>query len=203
MRIYFTRHGESQANVLRQIANRGLTHPLTPRGREQATTLADKLRERAITRIYSSPLLRAIETSVIVANRLGVAYEVTDALREFDCGCAEGRADAEAWGLWQSAVDHWLRDRRWEWRIPGGESFDDLRDRFVPFVENLVAQYGATDADLLCVAHGGLYWMMLPLVLVNVDKTLMAQRGFGHGMRVVAELGRDGLRCVEWDDVQV
>ena len=73
----------------------------------------------------------------------------------------------------------------------------------MPFVENLVAQHGTTDANLLCVAHGGIYWMMLPLVLVNVDNTLMAQRGFGHGMRVVAELGSEGLRCVEWDGVRV
>ena len=31
-------------------------------------------------------------------------------------------------------------------------------DRFVPFVEGLVAQYGDTDANLLCVAHGGVLW---------------------------------------------
>ena len=203
MRIYFTRHGESQANVLRQISNRGLVHPLTPAGREQAVALAERLRECGITRIYSSPLLRAIETSVLVAERLGVEYEVTDALREFDCGSAEGRTDAEAWGLWQSAVDNWRLHGHREWRIPGGESFYDLRDRFVPFVEGLVSEHGATDANLLCVAHGGIYWMMLPLVLTNVDNALMAQRGFGHGMRVVAELGRDGLRCVEWDGVKV
>jgi broad specificity phosphatase PhoE len=203
MRIHFTRHGESQANVLRQISNRGLTHPLTPTGREQAVALADWLQARAITRIYSSPMLRAIETSVIVANRLGVEYEVTDALREYDCGIAEGRADETGWQMWRELFDDWSEHRRWERRIEGGESFHDIRDRFVPFVENLVAQYGATDANLLCVAHGGVYWMMLPLVLVNVDNTLMAQRGFGHGMRVVAELGRDGLRCVEWDGVKV
>jgi len=203
MRIYFTRHGESQANVLRQISNRGLTHPLTPKGREQAVALADWLRERAITRIYSSPMLRAIETSVIVAHRLGVEYEVTDALREYDCGIAEGRADEVGWQMWRDLFDDWSEHRRWERRIEGGESFHDIRDRFVPFVENLVAQHGTTDANLLCVAHGGIYWMMLPLVLVNVDNTLMAQRGFGHGMRVVAELGSEGLRCVEWDGVRV
>jgi broad specificity phosphatase PhoE len=203
VKIYFTRHGESQANVLRQISNRGLIHPLTRTGRSQAVALADWLQGRAITRIYSSPLLRAVETSVIVAERLGVEYEVTDALREFDCGIAEGRADAEAWGLWRSAVDKWLPGRDWTWRIPDGENFCDLRDRFVPFVERLVAEYGATDANLLCVAHGGILWMMLPLVLANVDNAVMAQRGFGHGMRVVAELGPDGLRCVEWEGVRV
>ena len=203
MRIIFTRHGESQANVLHQISNRGLVHPLTPRGREQAAVLADKLQDRAITRIYTSPLLRAIETSVIIAERLGVEYEVTDALREFDCGIAEGRADEEAWGLWQSAVDTWLRGRRWEWRTPGGESFNDQRDRFVPFVERLVAQHRDTDVNLLCVSHGGILWMMLPLVLSNVDHDLIAGRGLANTTCLVAEPGPDGLLCVEWDGITI
>ena len=203
MKIYFTRHGESHANILRQISNRGLVHPLTRKGREQAAALADRLKERAITRIYTSPLLRAIETSVIVAERLGVEYEVTDALREFDCGSAEGRADQVAWQMWQELFDDWTMHRRWEQRIEGGESFYDVRDRFVPFVEGLVAQYGATDANLLCVAHGGVLWTMLPLVLLNVDNDLMSKHGFGHTTCIVSELTPDGLRCIEWNGVRI
>jgi broad specificity phosphatase PhoE len=203
MRITFTRHGESHANILRQISNRGLVHPLTSKGREQAAALAEKLRERAITGIYSSPLLRAIETSVIVAERLGVEYEVTDALREFGCGLAEGRAAEAAWQMWQAVFSDWTARRRWEQRIKGGESFHDVRDRFVPLIEGLVARYGATDANLLCVAHGGVLWMMLPLVLPNVDADLMSKHGFSHATCIISELGPDGLRCVEWDGVRI
>jgi broad specificity phosphatase PhoE len=203
MKIIFTRHGESHANILRQISNRGLVHPLTRKGRQQAVTLADKLRERAITRIYTSPMLRAIETSVIVAERLGVDYEVTDALREFDCGIAEGRADEAAWQMWHEVFDAWTLYRRWDRRIEGGESFYDVRDRFMPFVEGLVARYGDADANLLCVAHGGVLWLMLPLVLPNVDNDLMSQHGFGHATCIVSELRPDGLHCIEWDGVRI
>lgn len=203
MRIYFTRHGESQANILRQISNRGLVHPLTPTGRAQAIALAERLRDRAVTRIYTSPLLRAVETSVLVADRLNVAYEVADALREYDCGSAEGQADEAAWQMWQALFDDWTLHRRWERRIEGGESFYDVRDRFVPFIEGLVARYGATDANLLCVAHGGVLWMMLPLVLANVDNDLMSKHGFGHTTCIVSELRPDGLCCVEWDGMKV
>ena len=203
MRITFTRHGESQANILRQISNRGLTHPLTHNGREQAAALADKLRDRAVTRIYTSPMLRAIETSIIVAERLKVDYEVTDALREFDCGSAEGRADAAAWQMWHEVFDAWTLHRRWEQRIEDGESFYDVRDRFVPFIEELVAQYGDTDANLLCVAHGGVLWLMLPLVLSNVNNDMMSKYRFDHTTCIVAELGLNGLRCVEWGGVVI
>jgi broad specificity phosphatase PhoE len=132
-----------------------------------------------------------------------VAYEVTDALREFDCGSAEGRADEAAWQMWHDLFDAWTVHQRWEQRIEGGESFHDVRDRFVPFIEGLVAQYGATDANLLCVAHGGVLWMMLPLVLPNVDADLMSKHGFGHATCIVSEIGADGLRCVEWDGIRI
>ena len=144
MNIYFSRHGESQANILHQISNRGLS-TADAQGPEQAEALAASC-GGGITRIYTSPLLRAIETSVIVAKRLGVAYEVTDALREFDCGIAEGRADEAAWQMWHEVYEDWTLHRRWDQRIEDGESFYDVRDRFVPFIEGLVAQYGDTDA---------------------------------------------------------
>ena len=59
------------------------------------------------------------------------------ALREFDCGLAEGRSDEEAWQLHASVMTDWLDRGRYGARIPGGESFDDLRRRFVPFISEL------------------------------------------------------------------
>jgi probable phosphoglycerate mutase len=199
MKIYFARHGQSQANLLHQISNRGLRHGLTRRGREQAVALADRLRNLRITQIYSSPLLRAIETTVILANRLELDYEVVDALREYDCGVAEGRSDAEAWQLYQGLSDAWVVDKRWEQRIEGGESFTDIRQRFVPFIEGLVNRYGSTEAGIVCVSHGGVFWMMLPLVLKNVDNELAARHGLDYAGCIVAEWRPEGLYCVEWN----
>jgi len=199
MRIYFARHGESQANRLCEISNRGLRHGLTLQGREQALTLAHRLHGLPIARIYSSPILRAIETSVIVANELGLEYEIVDALREYDCGIGEGRSDKAAWHLWQELFDAWAMHGHWEQRIEGGESFYDIRDRFVPFIDSLVSQYGGTEARVVCVSHGGLYWMMLPLVLKNVDRELVSKRGLDYAACIVSELGPYGLVCVEWN----
>lgn len=184
MKIYFARHGESQANRLHEISNRGLRHGLTPRGRDQAVELARQLRGRPLARIYSSPLLRAIETSVILSYHLGLEYEVVDALREYDCGIAEGRADDAAWQMWQELIDAWTIHGRYKQRIEGGESFLEVRARFVPFIEGLVQQYAPTDTGIVCVAHGGLYRMMLPLVLPDGDDPSAGQ-GFDYaGCRV-------------------
>ncbi len=199
MRIYFTRHGESQANLLHEISNRGLRHGLTRQGREQAEALARRLKGRPIARVYASPVLRAIETGILLAHRLDVEYEITDALREYDCGMFEGRSDEAAWQGWQTLFDAWVLHHRWEQRLEGGESFYDIRARFEPFIEGLVRQYGESDAEVVCVAHGGLYWMMLPLVLKNVDAALIAQYGLDYTTCIVAEAYPAGLFCVEWN----
>ncbi|MBN1873488.1 MAG: histidine phosphatase family protein [Anaerolineae bacterium] len=199
MRIYFARHGESQANLLHEISNRGLRYGLTRRGREQAVALAYRLQNLPIMCIYSSPVLRAIETSVILANRLDLDYEVVEALREYDCGIMEGRSDEEGWKMWQTLFDAWVVHQRWEQRIVGGESFYDIQNRFVPFIEGLVSQYGNTEAEVVCVSHGGVYWMMLPLVLKNVDNEFIAQYKFDYTCCIVAEWRPEGLYCVEWN----
>lgn len=203
MQIIFSRHGESGANVLREISNRGLVHPLTLRGREQANALADLLQDVGVTRIYGSPVLRAIETAVVLAHRLDVEYEIVDALREVDMGIYEGRADEIAWENWQAIVNAWIQDKAFDQRIETGESFHELRKRFVPFIERLVREYGATDAKIVCVAHGGLLWMMLLLVLKNVDTAFIEQHNIHYTTRIVAEPRHDGLYCVEWNGQQM
>lgn len=107
MKLFFVRHGESDANILRQISNRGLVHPLTARGRTEAEKLAGSLAGVEITSIYSSPLLRAQQTAEVLAGSAGLDVTVTDSLREFDCGVLEGRSDAEAWHQHSALMSAW------------------------------------------------------------------------------------------------
>ncbi len=200
MKIYFTRHGESQANVLREFSCRGLKHPLTPAGRRQAAALAQKLQGRAISRIFSSPVLRAIETSITLAHRLGVDYTVVEALREFDVGILEGRTDEPSWQMLRNLYDDWIIRKLWDRRMEGGENFYDVQKRFVPFIQSLTGQYAGTDENLLCVAHGGIYWAMLPLVLQGVDDAFIeAHGGIDYTAWIETELRPEGLVCLEWN----
>ena len=199
MRILFVRHGESQANLHHEISNRGLRYGLTRTGRLQALALAQKLQGRPIMKIYSSSLLRTIETSVILAERLEVDYEISEALREYDCGNLEGRADVEAWQSWHKLFDDWLVQHHWDEKIEGGESFYDIRKRFEPFVAKLIECNAGTDNEVVCVAHGGLYWMMLPVVLRNVNPEFISKYGFDYSTCIVAEQKENGLFCIDWN----
>jgi broad specificity phosphatase PhoE len=200
--LAFTRHGESEANVLRVLSNRGRQHGLTERGRGQAAELAETLRGRAIARLYTSPLRRATETAEIVARTIGTPVEVADALREYDCGMLEGRSDAASWARQERLEADWQQGH-WDARIEQGESFLDMRRRFVPFVERLIREQELVGHAMVLIGHGGLYRCMLPLVLTNIDAAFARVQRIDNTGCVVAELTPAGLICTTWCGVVV
>jgi probable phosphoglycerate mutase len=199
MRIYFTRHGESYANISREVSNRGLKHPLTPTGRSQALALAGKLECRGIVHVYASPVLRALETGILVANQLGVDYEVSDALREYDCGELEGRSDEACWQQMDELARSWVVDHEWQRRHPGGESGLEVRNRFDTFVQELVSKHAPANENVVCVSHGGVYWLALPLLLKNLSVAFLVKHGLAYTACCTAELRPEGLAAVEWN----
>ena len=198
MRLYFVRHGQSEANVQRVISNRDVYHPLTELGRQQVETLAQSLAEVTVVAIYSSPIVRATQTAQIVASRLSLPVEIVDALREPDCGIMEGRADEEAWAEHDRVIHDWLVSHRFDSSIEGGESYNDLRARFVPFIDRLVALYGSTEHNILLITHGSLLYLMLPLVLSNVDLPSVHKYPMPNTGVIIVEQQANGLVCLEW-----
>ena len=199
MKLYFIRHGESEANVLREFSNRGLKHPLTEKGQAQATALAERLKDVVIAGLFSSPLLRARQTAEIVSGALQIPYEVTDALREYDCGVLEGTSTAEGWAIYDQVLQDWV-DHNWQSRIEGGESFLDMKARFVPFIESLLQAHQDTSDVIALVGHGGLYRCMLPLLLANIDFQFTLTHPIENTGIIIAETGPDGLVCTTWND---
>jgi broad specificity phosphatase PhoE len=199
MRLYIVRHGESEANVLRVVSNRGQQHGLTETGRQQAHTLADSLSGIEFAKIFASPLLRATQTAQILADRAHTSFEIADALREFDCGILEGKADAVTWAQHQELLQAWLQQNRFDERIDGGESFTDIQRRFLPFMERLILEYGQTDANILLVGHGGTYRCMFPVLMSNIDFDFAYDHHLGNTGYVLAEWQSGRFICMQWD----
>src|SRR5262245_53202123 len=94
--FYIIRHGETDWN----LSGRWQGHadvPLNALGRAQAQRLAERLRreDTRLDSIYSSDLLRAWETALIIGDALGVAPRPLPALREIDVGAWSGLTRAE------------------------------------------------------------------------------------------------------------
>ncbi|MGI6377152.1 MAG: histidine phosphatase family protein [Anaerolineae bacterium] len=198
MRLYFARHGESEANTTGVFSNRPPGHALTAAGREQAQGLADRLRAEGIAQIYSSPLLRAQQTAEILAATVGAPVEVTDALREYDMGIYEGTKDPVGWEANRTLFMAWTIHKQWGQRVEGGESMDDMRRRFEPFVNGLVEAHRDSDLRVALVGHGGLYLALLPMLFENVRYRWALAHPFGNADVAVAEPGDRGLVCLSW-----
>jgi 2,3-bisphosphoglycerate-dependent phosphoglycerate mutase len=204
MQLLFVRHGESEANILREISTRGWKHPLTPLGREQADRLVTTLAGYPIDRIYSSPVMRALQTAGILAEARGLTFEITEALREYDLGVLEGRSDVDAWNQYKMELQEWIEKGHLDFRMEGGESFEDIRQRFEPFVKGIIKE-NQTDQNStpVLVSHGGLFRLMLPLIFMNVDPKEALTYPM-HNTGVIAAQYRDGnLYCTEWCGLKI
>ena len=199
MKLYFVRHGESEANVLHVISNRGLSYGLTDLGRQQAQALAESLAGVGVTHIYTSPLLRAEQTAYILAEALALPYESTEALREFDCGVLEGKSDAASWQMIQAMFETWMRGEDWETGIELGDTLEDIILRFTPFMFRLTSDL-PLESVVVLVGHGGIYRCALPFVLSNLELSFTAEHGLGNTALVVAETSPAGLPCLSWSE---
>lgn len=198
MKLYFVRHGESEANTLHIISNREQPHGLTDRGRAQAKALAKNLADIPFDTIFCSPVLRARQTADILSAAFDVPYQVTEALREYDCGVLEDRSDEESWRSHRGFFESWTLHKNYYNKPEGGESFLDIQNRFLPFIESLKT---SQQEHILLVGHGGLFLLMLPLILTNVDHSFAVMHGIGNAEYVLAQPDDDGFVCLQWGPV--
>jgi len=200
MKLYFVSHGESEANIQHVISNYGSHFGLTEHGRQQVQVLSERLKNMPITTMYSSPVLRAMDTADILYQALDLPYRVTEALREYHCGVLEGKSDEASWRLHRQYYEDWSLRHDYLSKPEGGESFVDIQNRFVPFIESLQRH---DEEDILLVGHGGLFHLMLPLILSNIDDDFVRDHHISHTECVVAELQADGFKCLQWGDTQL
>ena len=200
MRILFTRHGESDANIHHIISNRNLPHHLTQKGISQAILLAETLIDSyQVKMIGASPIPRAQETAIIVAEMLGLSFTTYPALREFDCGEMEGRCDEVAWAAHHGVIQAWDQDHDFDqYILPDGESYNDLKQRFLPFLASLIENTRELSGDVLLISHGGILHQVLPILITNINRVYTKQHPLGNCELVVTHVQNGQLLCVSW-----
>ena len=81
-KIFIVRHGETNLNKAGIIQCQTDTHAININGINQAKELANKLKDKNIEFIFSSPYKRAIATAAIIASNINTDIEIENDLRE-------------------------------------------------------------------------------------------------------------------------
>ncbi len=126
-RLYLVRHGQSAGNAEGRFGGHSPT-PLSELGCEQAEITAQTLVKERITAIYSSDLLRAVQTAKPLAEILDLPTITTSAFRERKVGVLEGLTFDESKA--QFPKDYYaLINRNIYHIITEGESYRQLLNR--------------------------------------------------------------------------
>jgi broad specificity phosphatase PhoE len=161
------RHGETDWNR----SGRVMGHqpiPLNQSGERQARELVPVLRHTKIAGIYSSPVLRAVQTAQILSEASRADITLASGLSEIGVGEWMNR-------FWHELADDpvkrdWYTNPR-EARPPGGETLEEVQRRAVSTVEEI--RSFASDGLWLFVSHADVIRTILAHYL---DMDLVALR---------------------------
>jgi len=80
------RHGQAYNNVQKLLVGRNLESHLTDLGREQVRNTSQILKTINIDQIYSSPVIRTVETAEIVSDIINMPFQKDERLFEIELG---------------------------------------------------------------------------------------------------------------------
>ncbi len=183
-RLLLVRHGQTDWNVQGRYQGQA-DPPLNARGWVQALRLAYDL-PRAHPRVdalYSSPLLRARQTALPLAARLGLRPRFLPALMEIHLGVWQGLLVRDIRARYPRLFVRW-EDDPWGTEIPGGELLAEVQARVYAALDRIRAWH--PHQTVAVVSHH------LPLALVKVRY---------QGLNA-CEVRRIAVPHARWEDIQ-
>lgn len=149
MKLYITRHGETEWNKLRKMQGWQNSN-LTEQGIKNAIKLAERLKDIEFSNIYSSPLGRALETASYVKRNRNIEIETHEGLKEMGFGLWEGMENDKVIELYEKEhYNYWNKPHLYE--PNGGESFDELFKRVDVTLKYIIEN--STGDNVLVVSH--------------------------------------------------
>lgn len=148
-RILLLRHGETDFNLTHRFQGR-IDIPLNKEGKNQAQALALALKDEPLTAVYSSPLIRAMETArSIKAFHPSTPLFEEEGLIEMDLGEFDGMQVGDWISQHQEFYNTW-RTTPSRLKMPGGESLGEVQIRAMDTLERITKPYPLGSTLLFC-----------------------------------------------------
>lgn len=197
--IYVVRHGESQSNVYaHENPDKPASHfgefgsSLTQKGKEQAHTLAQKLKTISFSAFFSSDLNRAKETAEIIASYYNIPVTNEKIIRERFFG--EPMSNVKKKTI-EKVLDQLAEEKKFAFKyFPNGESGHDVVNRFQKFLKEVAHKH--KNKTVLVVSHS--YVMRLFLIHAKFAKFDELKGGtIKNAGYFVIEIDDDSFRIVD------
>jgi len=138
-RLFLIRHGQSAGNAAGRFGGHSPT-PLSDLGFEQARLTAEALAKENVNAIYSSDLLRAIQTAEPLSKLTGIPIITKPEFRERNVGVLEGLTFDES--KQEFPDDYYaLVNRNIHHVITKGESYSNLLDRIKGELRDIIRKH--------------------------------------------------------------
>jgi broad specificity phosphatase PhoE len=172
LKIYLIRHGRQDSVGCNENA------PLSKIGKEQAKLLGNRLFNYPIDGLYSSDLIRAVETTQIAYQRmqalskdkLVLEHMVREGIREFNFGTLTGQSEEDLKDFYK---EYYKMHKAFSQDMvyPGGEGGEQVVNRAMPVIEE-IAHSGLKHVAV--VMHGGTIRALLSKLFIDdVSKRLL------------------------------
>jgi len=148
-RIFLVRHGETHWNLTHRFQGR-IDVPLNQEGKNQARVLALTLKDTPLMAIYSSLLIRAVETARFIKEfHPSTPLFEEESLIEMDLGKFDGMEAAYWSAHYQDFFKAW-RSAPGCLKMPGGESLQEVQTRAVETLRRITRLDPSGSTVLLC-----------------------------------------------------
>jgi broad specificity phosphatase PhoE len=150
VKIYITRHGETQWNTEQRIQGWSNSN-LTEKGIENAKRLGESLKDVSFDLIYCSPLGRTIDTAKYILGNKSTEIVIDEHFKEMNLGAMEGMTRSDAMEAFpKEYTDLW--DNPHVYEPIGGETFIELIARIKQGLDNIINDNTKTK-NILLVTH--------------------------------------------------
>lgn len=153
MYLYVIRHGETEWNRLLKLQGR-TDIPLNDNGIKMAHKTSEGLKDVNFTKIYSSPLSRAVTTANIIKRDRNIPVITDERIIEIGFGVNEGCEYDKNKPDKYPELAKFFREPDVYIPAEGGESIEHLKKRTADFLEYIMETYGETDEVILLSGHG-------------------------------------------------
>lgn len=149
--LYLIRHGRQNSSLC------NVDVELAEEGRAQAVLLADRLKGYRIDALYSSHLIRAVQTAEIISQALKLPINIRENLQEISFGLLTGQTE-------EYIMEHFSDFKKEQYQLledipyPGGENGSSVYQRAMPVIQEIL-QSGKKKVAI--VTHGGVIRVLL------------------------------------------